>query len=158
MTRRFLWLSQGRHVWLLRPYSFHNGMMLSGDPYSVVKWEVAGLWRRGWKELGLAATQMQLEIIILGEVSQRKMGTIRYRLYVESKIWHKWTSLKNGNRLRDTQDGLVVAKLGGWGAWGGRGFDCKVSAGKGKLLHFEWIDSKTLPWSTVIYSILRDKL
>ena len=64
-------------------------MLLSGDPYSVVKWEVAGLWRRGWKELGLAATQMQLEIIILGEVSQRKMGTIRYRLYVESKIWHK---------------------------------------------------------------------
>ena len=52
----------------------------------------------------------------------------------------------------------MVAKPGGWGAWGGRGFDCKVSAGKGKLLHFEWIDSKTLPWSTVIYSILRDKL
>lgn len=66
--------------------------------------------------------------------------------------------LKNGNRLRDTQDGLVVAKLGAGGVWGGRGFDRKVSAGRCKLLHFEWIDSKTLPCGTVIYSILCDKL
>ena len=36
-----------------------------------------------------AATWMQLEIIILSEVSQRKTNTICYHLYVESKIFHK---------------------------------------------------------------------
>ena len=33
-----------------------------------------------------AATWMDLEIIILSEVSQRKTNTIWYHLYVESKI------------------------------------------------------------------------
>ena len=35
-----------------------------------------------------AATWMQLEMIILSEVSQKKTNTI-YHLYVESKICHK---------------------------------------------------------------------
>ena len=35
-----------------------------------------------------AATWMQLEIIKLSELSQRKINTI-FHLYVESKIWHK---------------------------------------------------------------------
>ena len=34
-----------------------------------------------------AATWMQLEIIILSELSQRKTNTI-FHLYMESKIWH----------------------------------------------------------------------
>ena len=38
-----------------------------------------------------AATWMQLEIIILNEVNQKKINTVWYHLYVESKIWHKWT-------------------------------------------------------------------
>ena len=37
----------------------------------------------------LAATWMQLDIIILSEVSQRKTNTIQYRLYVESKNRYK---------------------------------------------------------------------
>ena len=41
------------------------------------------------------ATWMQLEIIILSEVSQKE------RDYVESKIWHMWTYLQNSNRLVD---------------------------------------------------------
>ena len=39
-----------------------------------------------------AATWMQLEIIILSKVSSergRQVNTIRYHLYVESKVWHK---------------------------------------------------------------------
>ena len=38
------------------------------------------------------ATWMQLEIVILSEVSQKekdKYNTTWYHLYVESKIWHK---------------------------------------------------------------------
>ena len=36
-----------------------------------------------------AATWMDLEIITLSEVRQRKTNTIWYHLYVESKIWYK---------------------------------------------------------------------
>ena len=35
-----------------------------------------------------AATWMDLEIITLSEVNQKKTNTIWYHLYVESKIWH----------------------------------------------------------------------
>ena len=35
------------------------------------------------------ATWMDLEIIILSEVSQTKTNIIWYHLYMESKIWHK---------------------------------------------------------------------
>ena len=35
---------------------------------------------------------------------------IWYHLYVESKIWHKWTYLQNRNRLTDIENRLVVAK------------------------------------------------
>ena len=44
--------------------------------------------------MSFAATWTDLEIIILSEVSQRKTSTIWYHLYVESKVWHKWTFLK----------------------------------------------------------------
>ena len=37
---------------------------------------------------------MQLEILILSEVSQKDRDTIWYRLYVESKIWHKPTIME----------------------------------------------------------------
>ena len=41
------------------------------------------------KIMPFAATWMQLEIIILHEVSQKKKtNTVWYHLYMESKIWH----------------------------------------------------------------------
>ena len=46
------------------------------------------------------ATWMPLEVIILSEVSLREKNTTWYHLYVESKIWHKWTSLWSRHRLR----------------------------------------------------------
>ena len=46
-----------------------------------------------------AATWMDLEIIVLSEVRQRKTNVIWYHLYVESKIQYKWTYLQNRNRL-----------------------------------------------------------
>ena len=41
------------------------------------------------KIMPFAATWIQLEILILSEVSQKKTNTIGYHLYVESKMWHK---------------------------------------------------------------------
>ena len=35
-----------------------------------------------------AATWMELESLILSEVSQKETEAILYHLYVESKIWH----------------------------------------------------------------------
>ena len=57
-----------------------------------------------------AATWMDLEIITLGEVTKIKTNTIWYQLYVESKIWHKWTYLWNRNRLIDIENKLTVTK------------------------------------------------
>ena len=66
-----------------------------------------------------ATTWMDLEIIILSEVSQKQKDNYHwYHLYVESKIWHKWTYLQNRNRLIDIENRLVLAK--GEGSW--RGF------------------------------------
>ena len=38
-----------------------------------------------------AATWTDLEVFILSEISLKKKPTIWYHLYMESKIWHKWT-------------------------------------------------------------------
>ena len=62
--------------------------------------------------MSFSATWMDLKIIILNEVCQkRKTNTVWYHLHVESKIQHKWTYLWNRNRL--TESKLVVAKVGG---------------------------------------------
>ena len=60
------------------------------------------------------ATQIDLEIIILSEVSQTKTNTICH-LYVESKITYKRTYLHNGNKPRDTENKLMVTKGEGGG-------------------------------------------
>ena len=72
-----------------------------------------------------AATWMQLEIIILSEVSQKETNTIWYHLYVESKIWHKWTYLPNRNRLTHTENRSVVTK--GEGVGGGMDWEFGIS-------------------------------
>ena len=94
-----------------------------------------------------AATGMQLEILTLSEVSQRKTNATWYHLYVESKIWHKWTCLQNRNRLRDIEYRLVVAKEEG----GGRRMDWEFEANRCKLRHWEWISNEVLLRSTGNY-------
>ena len=42
-----------------------------------------------------------------------------YHLYVESKIWHKWTYQQKTHRLTDIENRLVVAM----GLGGGKGID-----------------------------------
>ena len=53
---------------------------------------------------------MQLERIILTEVSQKEKYKYHMILYVESKIWHKWTYLWNKNTIMDIENRLVVTK------------------------------------------------
>ena len=93
-----------------------------------------------------AATWMQLEGIILSEVSERKTNISWYHLHVESKIWHKWTYLWNINRLTDIENRLVIAKAVGVG-----GMVQKIEASRGKLLHIEWINNKVLLYKTENY-------
>ena len=50
-----------------------------------------------------ATTRMDLEVVILSEVSQIKASITRYHLYVESKKYYKWTYLQSRNRVRDAE-------------------------------------------------------
>ena len=96
----------------------------------------------------IISTWMDLEIIILNEVSQKeKDKTMWYHLYVESKIWHKWTYLQNRNRPTDIENRLVVAK--GGGSRGGTDWEFRVS--RCKLLHIGWINNKVLLYRTGKY-------
>ena len=89
-----------------------------------------------------AATWRHLEIIILSEVSQtEKASTIWYHLYVESKIWHKWTYL--WNRLTDIWNRLWLTMGVGYG--GRKGWEFGVS--RCKLLYLGWINNKDLLYS-----------
>ena len=47
-------------------------------------------------------------------VIKRKTNIIWYHLYVQSKIWHKWTYLWNRSRPTDRESRLVAAKVGVW--------------------------------------------
>ena len=62
------------------------------------------------------ATQMDPEIAILSEVSQRKTSIIWYYLCMESKNWYKWTYSQNRNRPIDIENKFTVTK-------GGRGLN-----------------------------------
>ena len=68
-------------------------------------------------------------------------------LFVEPKIWHKVTYLWNRNRIRDTENKLVVAK--GEGPGGGMEWASAIS--RCKLACIEWINNKVLLCSTGNY-------
>ena len=59
----------------------------------------------------LAATWMDLEIIILSKVSQKKKDKYHMISFIlESKIWHKLAYLQNRNRLTEIKNRLMVAR------------------------------------------------
>ena len=62
-------------------------------------WNITQSYKKN-ETMPFAATRMDLEIIMLNEISQRKINTI-YHLHVESKVSHKWTYLQNRNRVTD---------------------------------------------------------
>ena len=47
------------------------------------------------------------------EVRKRKINTIWYHIYEESKIWHKWTYLQRRNRLRHRKHTCSCQRGGG---------------------------------------------
>ena len=63
-----------------------------------------------------AATWMDLEVIILSEVNQRKTNIIWYHMQNLKKNRYKWTYLQNRNRLTDLENKLMVTKGERWGA------------------------------------------
>ena len=65
-----------------------------------------------------------------------------YHLYVESKLWHKWTYLWN----TDLENRLVVAK-----ARGGEGNNWEFGISRCKLVCIGWINNKVLLYSTGNY-------
>ena len=92
-----------------------------------------------------AATWMQVEMILLSQVSQRNPNTTEHCLYVESKMRHRWAYLQNRNMLRDTENRLVVAN----GEGGGRVSESGI--GRCNLWCREWIRDKVLLTSTGNY-------
>ena len=63
------------------------------------------------------------------------------------KRWYKWIYLWNRNKIKDIENGLMVAKREGYG---GR-MDWEFGVSRCKLLYIKWI-SKILLYSTVQFS------
>ena len=105
--------------------------------YSAIKNEI----------LSFAAIWMDLEIIILSEISQRKTNII-YHLHVQSKTGHKWIYLWNRNRLTDTENGFVVASGQRRRERDGLG----IGVSRCKLLYRKWINNKVLLYITGNYT------
>ena len=93
-----------------------------------------------------ATTWVDLEIIIgREEVRQEKTNTAWQHVHMESKLWRKWTHLRNRNRLRDRAD-LGLPRGGvNW-----RGMEWEAGDSRRKLLCIEWIN-KVLLYSTENY-------
>ena len=63
------------------------------------------------ENLPLAERGMDLEGIMLSEISQRKTNSVWYHLYVESKKYNELVNITN--RLTDTESKQVVTSGGG---------------------------------------------
>ena len=74
----------------------------------------------------------------LSKVSPKEKDITWYYLYVESKIWLKWTYLTN--RLTDIENRLTIAKE----EWGGRGMDWKFGVSRCKLLYLQCVNKVRL--------------
>ena len=78
----------------------------------------------------------------ISKVRKRNTNTVWCHLYVESKIWHKWTYLQNRNREQP-----CGCQGGRESKWNGLGFGVNRS----KLLYLERISNKVLLYSTRKY-------
>ena len=92
-------------------------------------------------QLPFAAAWMDLESVVLGEVSQRRRKTIWHPLYVTAKKkWCKWAYLQNRKRLIDFKNELMVA--------GGREIIKGFGKGMYTLLYLKRITNKDILYST----------
>ena len=79
------------------------------------QWNIA----QSYKILPFVTKWMDLEGIMLSEISQRKANTVGFHLYVESKIQNKEKNIRKQNRLVDTENKQVVTR--GERSWGMKG-------------------------------------
>ena len=61
---------------------------------------------------------MDLEGLMLSEISQRKTNTVWYHLYVESKKYNKLVNITKRSRPTDIENKLVVTSGEGYGRMG----------------------------------------
>ena len=88
---------------------------LSTDEWIKEMWDIYIMEYSATKRneiMPFAATWMDLEFIILSEVSQRGQISDAITYIWHLKKWWKWTFLKNRNRLTDTENKLMVTKGG----------------------------------------------
>ena len=76
-------------------------------------------------------------------------SSLLWSLYVEPKIWHKWTHLQKRNRLTDIERRLSVAK--GKQEEEGVGWMGSLGVSRCKLLYLKWISQEVLLYSTGNY-------
>ena len=86
----------------------------------VDKEDVAHRYTRTWlshKGRTFAATWMDLETVILSEVSQAETNIMILLICGIFKKWYKWMYLQNGNSVTNTENKLMVPKeeRGDWG-------------------------------------------
>ena len=90
---------------------------------------------------------MDLESVILSEVSQRRRNIVWHPFCTESKEkWYKWTYLQNRNRLIDFENELKVA--GGGQEDERKGLYRDLGMDVYTLLYLKWIRNKDLQYST----------
>ena len=100
-----------------------------------------------------AVTWMDLEIVILNEVSQKEKGKY-HMISLTGGIWnwHQWTYLWSRNGLVDIENRPIAAK-----GDGGGGIDWNFGINWCELFYVEWINHKILWYSTgnyIQYSVI----
>ena len=98
------------------------------------------------KIMPFAATWMELETVILSEVSQRE----RHIPYDITCIWNLIYGPHDPFHKKETY-GLGEQACVGQGGGGGSGMDWEFGVNRCKLLHLEWISTKILLYSTGKY-------
>ena len=61
----------------------------------------------------IAATWMNLDYLTKWNKSGKKTTDTIYHLYLESKMWHKWTYLQNSNTVTKNKFVVIIWKGGG---------------------------------------------
>ena len=98
--------------------------------------------------MSFASTWMDLEIVILSEVSQTEKD--RYHIIqlicgiLKKKKRYKWTYLQNRNRVKDVENKFMVTK----GVWCGGGINWEIGINIYALLYVKQITNKDLLYST----------
>ena len=97
--------------------------------------------------MSFAATWMELETLILGEVSQKEKD----KYHMTSHIWNLIYGTKEPFHRKETH-GLGEQICGCQGGGGGIGMDWGSGVNRCKLLYLEWISNKILLYSAGNYT------